>query len=126
MMSSVYADPESNPNYNRIVGLLEETIRFDGADRKINQRNYYVVKHRLTKYNQDIINNEIRAGYLFVLVRKVNDVAVSYFYAHDTQDVSNVPGTKRWASWNNPEEGWIIYDGDSGHIRGNLSGSLMD
>lgn len=126
MIESVHNGPESNQHYSLMMSRLEEPIRFDGPNRKINKQNYYVVKHRLTKYNEDIVDNEIRAGYMYVLVKKSSNVSVSFFYAHDTQDLSNTPASKKWVKWSHSNEGWIIYDGDNGHIRGNLSGGLFD
>ena len=126
MMQSVYGSPEENPNHNIMMRLLQQPIRFDGPERKINQRNYYVVKHRLTKYGDDIVGNEIRAGYMYVLVRKSNDVAVAFEYVHEGIDLINSTRMKTWAKWPHSDEGWIIYDGDDGHIKGNLSGSLME
>ena len=126
MMSSMYGSPDENPNHNLMMRLLQEPIRFDGRERKINQRNYYVVKHRLTKYGDDIVANEIRAGYMYVLVRKSDDVAVAFQYVGEGVDSATFEGTKRWAKWDHSGEGWIVYDGNKGHICGNLSGSLME
>ena len=126
MMLSMYGSPDENPNHNSMMRLLQEPIRFDGRERKINQRNYYVVKHRLTKYGDDIVVNEIRAGYMYVLVRKSDDVAVAFEYVGDGADSTTLDETKRWAKWDHSDEGWIVYDGNDGHIRGNLSGSLME
>ena len=55
MMLSMYGSPDENPNHNLMMRLLQEPIRFDGRERKINQRNYYVVKHRLTKYGDSFV-----------------------------------------------------------------------
>ena len=126
MAATLRDPPESNPNYNEMMRRLEEPIRFDGSHRKINKQNYYVVKHRLTKYGDDIVENETRAGYMYVLVRKDNYVSVSFLYVHDTQDLSKIAPSKKWAAWDHDDEGWIIYDGDNGHIRGSLSGCLHD
>lgn len=126
IMQSMYTHPDENPNHNLMLQLLQEQITFEGPDRNINQQNYYVVKHRLTKYADDIIDHEIRAGYMYVLVRRSNDVAVSYQYVSDGKDSSTCTGIQCWARWNHSDEGWIIYDGDDGYIRGNISGSMME
>lgn len=126
MMQSVYESEEDNQRSNEMVRLLQESVTFDGPKRKLNQQNYYVIKHRLTKYREDIIENEIRAGYMYILVRKVDGVAVSYEYVNDGVNISTSDQVKEWATWEHSGEGWIIYDGTDGHIRGNLNGSLMD
>lgn len=126
-MISTCTSPEDNPNYGRMVELLQSPVNFNGPQKVINKQNYYVIKYRLTKYTTDIVHNELRAGYMYVLVRKMNDLAVSFFYAHDTQnllDVSIDVG-KEWVKWEHSGEGWIIYDG-VGNIRGSLTGSLME
>ena len=124
MMS--YTSPEDNPNYTNMVQLLQLPVSFDGPQRQINHQNYYVSKYRLTKYSLDIVENETRAGYMYILVRKVNNLAVSFIYNHDNQDIRNLSTRDSWVNWEHSGEGWIIYDGTDGHIRGNLSGSLME
>ena len=126
MMQSVYGSDDNNKHHNEMVRLLQETVTFEGPGRKLNKQNYHVIKHRLTKYREDIVENEIRAGYMYILVRKADGVAVSYEYVGDGADISTSNGVKEWMKWDNQGESWIIYDGVDGHIRGNLSGSLMD
>ena len=46
-----YTSPADNPNHSRLMQLLQQPIQFDGSHRKITKANYYVIKHRLTKYN---------------------------------------------------------------------------
>ena len=118
--------PDDNPNHDKMVQLLQEPVRFDGPLRKINQQNYYVIKHRLTKYDAAIVEDEIRAGYMYVLVKKNTGVAVSFFYAGEGQDLSTMSSVKKWARWQHSDESWIIYDPNDGHIRGNIAGSMMD
>ena len=124
--SMFFMNSEDNPNYDEMVERLEAPVRFDGPECEIKQNNYYVVKHRLTKFNRDIVENEIRAGWFFVLVKKVDDVAVSYFYAHEGADLSTLESTKKWVKWQHTDEAWIIYDPNDGHIHGNYWGSVMD
>ena len=121
-----FTSPEDNPNHDKMVQLLQEPIRFDGPHRKINQNNYYVIKHRLTKYDSAIVEDEVRAGYMYVLVKKSTDVAVSFFYVGEGQELSNMPSAKKWSKWQHSDEAWIIYDPEDGHIRGNIAGSMLD
>lgn len=118
MIQSVYDTHKTNPN-----GPVKS---FDTPKPTINQSNYYVVKNRLTKYGNDIVENETRAGYMYVLVKKENDVSVSFFYVHDSQGLTNAPESKKWVQWEHSDEGWIIYDGDDGHFHGYISGCLYD
>ena len=124
--SMFFMNSEDNPKYAQMVQSLKAPVHFDGPNRKINQKNYYIVKHRLTKYDGDIVENEVRAGWFFILVRKEDDVSVAYFYAHEGADLSTVDSSKKWVKWQHTDEAWIIYDPEDGHIRGNLWGSVMD
>ena len=118
--------PDDNPNHDKMVRLLQEPVRFDGPLREINQENYYVIKHRLTVYDTAIVEDEIRAGYMYVLVKTGTGVAVSFFYAGEGQDLSTMTTAKKWARWQHADEAWIIYDPQDGHIRGNIAGSTWD
>ena len=126
MIQSVYGSHETDPNAPVMISLLGEPICFDTPETVINQDNYYVVKNRLTKYEDDIVENETRAGYMYVLVKRKNHVSVSFFYVHDSQGLTNTPESKKWVQWQHSDEGWIVYDGDNGHFRGYISGCLYD
>ena len=118
--------PDENPNHKKMVQLLQEPVRFDGEERELNQENYYIIKHRLTVYDTAIVEDEIRAGYMYVLVKTKTGVAVSFFYVGEGQDLSTMTTAKKWPSWPHSDEAWIIYDPEDGHIRGNIAGSTLD
>lgn len=126
-MTTMFSGPQSGGSYDRIRLLLGQPIRFDGPTRRIKKRNYYVVKNRLTKYSDDILEDEIRAGYMYVLVARINDVGVAYFYANHGQDLSTETEGKNWINWEREEEdqAWVIYDAD-GHIRAHMAGDMME
>ena len=125
-LSNVFCGPGG---YDRINLLLQLPIRFDGPTRKVHKRNYYVVKNRLTKFTDTTYENEVRAGYMYVLVAKSNNVSVASFYAHEGEDLSNLAGTRfKWVNWKREKEtdcAWIIYD-HSGHVRAHVAGNMMD
>ena len=93
-------------------------------EKDTNKDDYYTVINRISTQVIGSIEN-CRAGYVFLLVRRSDNVPCMSYYARDKENVAN-NFDHSWLKWQPEFANWIIYDNIHNKIGGKVIGSLLD
>ena len=115
---------EINRRVNINIDLSEE------AARNILERDYYLCKNRITKFNRTHTTNneavgEKQIGYMYMLIRKADIVCCKWIYINDINDKANIK-LHQWMKWNIMATNWVIYTLPQCEMDGFVYGSLME
>ena len=101
-----------------------ETMVADFDEKKINKERFYVVLNRLS--SQTIGNREQeRAGYLYLLMRRSDNVPCMTYYARDNENV-HYNFDHEWLKWTEESGNWFIYDRINKSLIGKIIGDTVD
>jgi hypothetical protein len=109
-------DLESIEMLKRRIGVFSEN--------DINEDTFYVVINRLSTQTIGSATQE-RAGYMYLLVRKSDNIPCMEYYARDNENVKNNFDHK-WLKWDPEFANWFIYDPIGHCIAGKIVGSLLE
>ena len=113
-------------NFSDIEKNLNEEIIFENGIDNVSQKKYYSAKFRMSAQVRGS-SHQTRMGYMYVLVRRLDNVSVAKYYSKDDEDVMNMDvGVNKWLKWIEENQNWIIYDPSSINIIATVPGSLME
>jgi hypothetical protein len=122
--------PDDNPFHqdtnNDDLALIEMIQRRIGNFNEIdiNQDTFYVVINRISVQEIGSSKQE-RAGYIYLLVRKADNIPCMHYYARDKENVKSNFDHK-WLKWEPEFANWIIYDATANDVIGKIVGSLLE
>jgi hypothetical protein len=112
----------NNDDAEKIEMIQRRIGNFNESD--INEDTFYVVINRLTTQETGSSRQE-RAGYMYLLVRKSDNIPCMDYYARDKENVKSNFDHK-WLKWEPEFANWIIYDPTAHCIVGKIVGSLLE
>jgi hypothetical protein len=112
----------NNDDDEEIKILIRRIGIFSELD--IDEDTFYVVINRISTQSIGSATNE-RAGYMYLLVRKSDNIPCMKYYARDNENVKTNFDHK-WLKWEPEFANWIIYDPVGNCIAGRVIGSLLE
>ena len=88
MMAMLNSMTNARANKREITSLLQETVNFKDGIENVSIDEYYSIKYRMSEQTLGSISQS-RAGYIYLLVKRKNNVPVAHYYDNDNNSLDD-------------------------------------